>query len=365
MIHFRCGRCAEWVRAGDLEAGRAVTCARCGHVNICPEASARLRGPESGPRTESASGVVASGSGVVWTAVAVFVLVGAGWGAWSAFGASRASEVVPSAANPAEARQQEILQKDLGKPGDPVLDRMYQELNAAHFAGALPVMPVLWEPRLAEVGQLSAQKFTLEGMFGHVGRRTAILLNPDLQSDKRALARALCHEMVHAHLFATGDRSTNHGPAFQAVLRRLSDEGAFEGILASEDEREKLRAWLDEESARLDAERAEMDRVAGDIERDRSEVEQTLADLNARVTAANAEGRGWPARAEIESIQSHRDAYNQRAADANTRAARAQADISEFNRQVARYNLMLSYPDGLDEESLVKPKPTTPRAGGQ
>jgi hypothetical protein len=295
--------------------------------------------------------------------VAVVALVAAGWGVWSAFDTSRASEAASPSASPADVRQQEILRDDIGRPGDPLLDRMYQELNAGHFASTLPPMPGLWEPRLAEVGALAAETFTLEGMFGHVGRRTVILLSPDLQSDTAALARALCHEMVHAHLFATGDRTTNHGPAFQAVLRRLSNEGAFEGIVASDAERATLRAWLDAESARLDAEREEMDRLGGDIERDRAEVERQFADLNARVTAANAHGRGWPDPSDVAAVQSRRDAYNQRAAEANARASQDQVDLAEFNRQVGRYNLMLSYPDGLDEVSPIRPKSTTPRPG--
>src|SRR4029453_10098682 len=105
----------------------------------------------------------------------------------------------------------------------------------------LSAMPVLWEPGLDRVGQLAAQAFTLEGMFGHVAKQSLILLNPNLQADQRALARALSHEMVHAYLFTTGDTTTNHGPAFQTVLQRLSSEGAFEGILASDQERESLR----------------------------------------------------------------------------------------------------------------------------
>jgi hypothetical protein len=301
----------------------------------------------------------------VWTAVAVVALVATGWGVWSAFGASRASEAARSAANPAEARQQEILKEDIGKPGDPILDGMFQEINAGHFAGALRPIPVLWEPRLAEVGALAAQTFTLEGMFGHVGRRTVILLNADLQSDRPALARALCHEMVHAYLFMIGDATTNHGPAFQAVLRRLSDERAFEGIVASDAERASLRAWLDAESVRLDAEREEMDRLGGDIDRDRAEVERELGDLNARVTAANAEGRGWPDARDVSAVQSRRDAYNQRATDANVRTERDKTDLAVFNGQVMRYNLMLSYPDGLDEQALVKPKAAASRAGGR
>lgn len=292
----------------------------------------------------------------MWAAVAVFVLVAGGWGLWAAMGAFDANPVAASTLSPPEALQQELLRKNADKPGDPRLNQMYADLNAKHFAGALPVLQVLWEPRLAEVGRLAAQQFTLEGMFGHVGRSSVILLNAELQEDPKALARALSHEMVHAYLFSIGDTTSDHGPAFQTVLKRLSDEGAFEGIVSTDDDRKRLRAWIDEESARLDAERLEFDRVAADIERQRVDVERTLTDLNARVTAANAAGQGWPSPSEVDTATSQRDDYNRKATDANERAARDRADIEHFNREVARYNLMLVYPDGMDANSVVKTK---------
>jgi poly(3-hydroxybutyrate) depolymerase len=41
------------------------------------------------------------------------------------------------------------------------------------------------------------------------------------------------------------------------------------------------------------------------------------------------------------------------AIDANTRSAHAQADRDHFNREVERYNLMLVYPDGIDQRAAV------------
>jgi hypothetical protein len=142
-------------------------------------------------------------------------------------------------------------------------------------------------------------------MFGHVGTRQVILLNPRLKPDAGARTRALCHEMVHAYLFATGDTVTQHGPTFKDVLRRLSSEGAFEGIPASAEERARLRAWLDEESARLEQEREAIDT------------------LRSGVTPENT-------------------------AAFNDRVLRDQRDLAHFNIEVARYNLMIVYPDGLD-----------------
>jgi hypothetical protein len=172
-----------------------------------------------------------------------------------------------------------------------------------------------------------------------------ILLNPGLQRDAAATTRALCHEMVHAYLYSTGDVNENHGPPFQVVLRRLAAEGAFEGTPATDDERANLRAWLDAESARLDAERDEMDREGREIDQERAAIQQATA------AAATQPGGGDPG-----ELTARRDAYNARATAANDRLERDRADLAHFNAEVTRYNLMLVYPDGLDTSAMVKPK---------
>jgi predicted SprT family Zn-dependent metalloprotease len=343
---------------GDHEAGRAVPCRRCHHVNVVPSArvapvAAALPPPPA-----------ASNSRAIWLAVGVAAFAVAGWAAWSAVG-SRDANAAPAktAATPAEALQQELLRKNVGHPGDPILNQMYAEMSARYFSGALPALQVLWEPRLADVGKLAAQAFTLQGMFGHVGLHSVILLNPELQADRKAIARALSHEIVHAYLYATGDKRTDHGPAFQTVLRRLSTEGAFEGVVAGDEERRALRAWLEAESARLDFERGELERLGADLERERVEVQRGLEEFNGRVSVARAQGREGPAESESAAITARRDGYNQRAADANERAERDRADLEHFNREVARYNLMLVYPDGLDEGELLRPKAPVARPG--
>lgn len=270
-----------------------------------------------------------------------------GWGAWSVLGSSATP---PRAATAVEARQQEILKVNIDKAGDPELDHLYARISASHFAGALPPMAVRWEPRLAEVGALAARTFTLEGMFGHVGGRTVILLNPDLQYDKAALERALCHEIVHAYLFSRGKPSTNHGPEFQAVLHRLSDEGAFEGVPASVDERTHLRAWLDAESARLEAERTSLERTAADLERERLELERDQANLTSRIDLAGVSGDGRPDQREVDALNRRRDAYNLRALEGQARVERNELDTAAFDREARRYNLMLAYPDGINED---------------
>lgn len=248
----------------------------------------------------------------------------------------------------ADRRQADILKTAIDHVPDPALVRIFDDINARHFAGRLPPMPVVWEPRLAEVGSLEGDAFTLEGMFGHIGNRTVILLNPTIAPDADALRRALSHEMVHAWLHTIGDTSTAHGPAFQMVLARLADEGAFAGIVASPEERTVLRAWIDRESARLEAEteRARSEDEALAIEA--REIERTLAELNAR------QHRGAPVPADaVAAWTLRRDGYNQRVAELRARAEQAQADAAAFNEQVARYNLMLSYPDGLDGDGLA------------
>jgi SprT-like family protein len=286
-----------------------------------------------------------------------------GWMAWAGLVTPPTSAA--AAATPAEALQQQLLKDNVGRPGDPILGAMFQDLNAKHFSSALPAMPVMWEPGLGRVGDLAGHTFTLEGMFGHVRKQSLILLNPNLQANQPALARALSHEMVHAYLFVTGDDRTDHGPAFQSVLKRLSKEGAFEGILASDEERESLKSWLDAESARLDAEQQEMTRLSEEIERERREVEQLMADLEARVRAGTTQGSAAPSDVELDAATARRLAYNDRATDANTRASRDRAALEHFNNEVARYNLMLVYPDGVDARALLKPRSTPMRASGQ
>ncbi|MEZ5316651.1 MAG: SprT-like domain-containing protein [Vicinamibacterales bacterium] len=365
MITFACARCRGGVHAADGRAGRPVACPRCGQLTVCPQASMDTSGGQAG-RPDTAPGPVAAttalrtprgrSSGLTLFVAGALILGSAGWASWRAFDTSGMRSSVRPAASPAEARQRELLEANIDAAGDASLTSRFAEINARHFAGRLPATPVIWESRLDEVGALAQHAFTLEGMFGHVGSKSVVLLNPNLRSDPRALDRALCHEMVHAYLHAIGDETTDHGAAFQAELRRLSAEGAFEGIVATDAERAQLRAWLDQEAARLDAEHEAMAREGEAIQREQQELERDVADLNARVAAANSQGAAPPTAAEIEALNARRDAYNRRAEEANARLARDREAVAGFNRQVDRYNLMLSYPDGVDEDELVQPR---------
>ena len=222
----------------------------------------------------------------------------------------RLDSIDPPAVAPltaAEALQTRLLSENIRRPSDAGLRLKYEDINRDHFDGALPPLTIRWEAGLAGVGNLAARKFTLEGLFGEIGSREVILLNPSLQTDPAALMRALCHEMVHASLFSHGNRSTNHGAAFRAELRRLSAAGAFEGMPASDEDKAALRQWLDAESARLAAEKEAIDRMTVDPSQDRASL--------------------------------------------NDRIARDHDDVELFNREVTRYNLMIVYPDGFDEDS--------------
>jgi len=266
------------------------------------------------------------------------------------------SAPLPAAMSPAQAREREILEQDAGKLGDPELGEEYQEINEQHFRNRLPKIPVIWESRLSEIGPLVAEGFTEEGMACVFGDKLFILLNPQLRLDRRKRTGVLCHEMVHVHLFSIGDTKTKHGPAFQNVLHRLSAEGAFEGDWASQSEKLGLRSWLDRESARLEGEDSELERNRDDINHEGSNLDEAVRELNERISRANEQGFGWPSEDEIESFKSARDLFNQRAIDFNARVERHNADCTRFNRQANHYNLIMSYPDGLDEESLIPPK---------
>ncbi len=135
------------------------------------------------------------------------------------------------------------------------------------------------------------------------------------------------------------------------MLHRLSNEGAFISIEATPEERAQLHAWLSTESVRIETERGALDRLAPELETERLALEQAVGELNARASAANAAGRGLPTAEEVTSLNTRRDAYNERAAAMNRRGLEFRVAQDEYNRQVARYNLMATYPDGRDEPS--------------
>ncbi len=281
---------------------------------------------------------------------------------------STAGSAVPVATSPTEAREREIIVQDAGKLGDPQLNRDHQGVNERYFGNRLSRIPVIWEPRLKEVGPLIGASFELKGLWSAEPR--LILLNPAISRNPAETRRVLCHEMVHEYLFNLGDTKTRHGAAFQSELRRLQVEGAFQAIRASEDEKTSLRSWLKAESTRLEGESAglqrensELDRMRDEIDREKGNVERENDELNQRISSANEQGYGWPSDGEIEAFKDKSRVIDQRVADFNANVAdfdasveRHNADSKRFNHNASRYNLMMAYPDGLDEESVIQPK---------
>jgi hypothetical protein len=198
-------------------------------------------------------------------------------------------------------------------PSDPALAQAYQTINARYFASRLPPVRIRWEPRLAEVGPLIAEGFRLEG----VTNGTVILLHPALADDDRRFKGVLCHEMVHV---ALRDHTGPHGPEFQARLRALADEGAFDGVVATDEEKQQLKHSLESRSARL--------------------------------TTALTELGEARARIEADAGSLSREALEDRTWEFNTRVRRHNEEAQEYNRLMERYNLMTAYPDGLDGERM-------------
>lgn len=282
-------------------------------------------------------------------AAGVIALAGAAWNMSPAWRGAGQQVTNAAATASAEALQKDILREALNRAADPALAKRFAEINTKHFFNSLPAMPVIWEPRLADVGALAGRTFTLLGMFGQSGDREIILLHPDLRNDAGGLDRALCHEMIHAYLFSVGDKTMDHGQAFRSVLHRLLNEGAFVSLEASPEERATLRAWLDTEAARLAAERKSLDALASEIDKERTDVQEDVDAFNARASAARAAGRGDPSPEEVAAVNAQRDAHNNRAAAMNRRGLEFRIAQDEYNVQAARYNLMATYPDGLDE----------------
>jgi predicted SprT family Zn-dependent metalloprotease len=283
-----------------------------------------------------------------WLAAGAITIALVAFVGWATLTPAQPQAAAGPAASAGDARQRELLEANLGQAGDPQLGQLYSRINSQYFQGGLPTIPVRWESRLAEVGELSGRAFTLEGMFGYVGSKSVILLNPALQTDAAAMRRALCHEMVHAHLHAAGQSAEGHGAAFQTILRRLSAAGAFEGIVATDEDRANLKSWLDAESSRLDSEQESLRQETADIDRERLELETVLSNLTARANTASA-----PDPRELSAYNARRDRYNWRVDQAQTRVERDRTDRAHFNREVERYNLMLAYPDGMDAGSIT------------
>ena len=231
-----------------------------------------------------------------------------------------------AAASPEQARMDDLLRQNEPRASEPTLAEAYDSINARYFENRLLPVRIRWEEELDTIGGLIADGFRLEGLTN--GK--VILLHPALERDERQLQAVLCHEMVHV---ALRDGTDAHGPEFQSRLRALAEQGAFEGIVASEEEKEQLKEQLEKRSRRLSSE---------------------FADLRQARSRIEADAPALPS----ETLQDRTWAFN-------TRVRRHNEDLEEYNRLVAQYNLMTSYPDGLDRERLAQRSGVSVVPGGE
>jgi len=241
-----------------------------------------------------------------------------------AVGPGPSSRAAARPASPEQARTDELLRLNANQPSDPSLASEYQSINLQYFEGRLPAVGIRWEPRLAEVGPMIAEGFSLEGATN--GR--LILLNPSLQDDEQGMKRTLCHEIVHV---AVREQDQEHGPIFQTRLRQLSEQGAFVGTVATEEEKQDLNRTIVSQVAEL--EKAEVS------------LRQTREQLDADTARVQAQPNDPARNAAVVDLQNRADFYN---ADIQ----RFNMDVARLNRMIEDYNLMVAYPDGLDRERL-------------
>ena len=253
-----------------------------------------------------------------------------------------------AAVDPITAKKLEIFDVAAKRPADPALVALYTAINARHFAGALPSIPVMWDDRLRELDVLVRDNYHLQGMTNGA----LMLVSRALEDDEAELQRTVCHEAVHVKLHEGSGAGANHGEAFQAELRRIFEEGCFVAILATEPEQAALKQWIDTETARLNAAKAQIDSDRDRIDAERAEIEAAIVDLNARTATANAQRSGWPGEDERQALATRRAQALQDSADFNAVLARHNADAAHLNREVDRYKLMLAYPRGVDEERM-------------
>ncbi|HET7695250.1 MAG TPA: SprT-like domain-containing protein [Vicinamibacterales bacterium] len=212
-----------------------------------------------------------------------------------------------------QVRMDDLMRQNETRASEPDLADAYAIVNAQYFDNRLPPVRIRWEEGLDAIGPMIAENFRLEGLTN--GK--VILLHPALAREPRQLRAVLCHEMVHVSLRET---SGAHGPEFQARLRSLAERGAFVGVVATDEEKAELKTALERTTRRL----------AGEL--------HELRQLQSRLDA--------------EAPSMTREALQDRIWDFNRRVRQHNEDVDAFNRDIERYNLMITYPDGLDRERL-------------
>lgn len=245
----------------------------------------------------------------------------------------------------------EVFERNINKPSDAELVEEYRKINTQHFSNQLPLVPLHWEDSLTDASPNAAKGYRMQGLWTSDGQRAQIYMNPALKRNRTERTRTLCHEMVHEYLFTVGDSKTGHGPKFRAVLQRLLDEGAVEGTLVSESAKEVERLVLEQEKLGLEHIEAEIAAAREPM----GTLDTEFEELNDRIRTANMNGYGWPSEEEIELVRSP---HHEQVRLYNGLIREYNSGSTEFNRHIKRYNLMMSYPDG-NEEDLVFDSKTT------
>ena len=162
-----------------------------------------------------------------------------------------------------------------------------------------------------------------------------ILLNPAIQNDDQQLRRTLCHEIVHVAV--KGQTTEEHGAVFQNRLRQLSEQGAFTGTVATEEEKQELHRTIE---TRTD-----------ELKKTAVSLRQTRSELDAELQRAQAAAPSSPAEAAAEDLR--RRNLQDKTIDYNFSVQRHNNAVTQLNGLIEQYNLMVSYPDGLDRERLA------------
>jgi hypothetical protein len=95
------------------------------------------------------------------------------------------------------------------------LEAAFAALNARHFGGALPVVPVRISGRLRRrLGQITVERASGRPLAITIARRHVAT------HDWREVEETLLHEMVHLWQCVNG-RRVDHGPVFRAKAREV------------------------------------------------------------------------------------------------------------------------------------------------
>ncbi len=141
----------------------------------------------------------------------------------------------------ADAAVRASRRADAPRPGDLAkterLVRLFADLNARHFGGSLPALPIRISGRMrTRLGQLCLDPATLEPFEITMSRR-----HLDRHGWDEA-AHTLLHEMVHLWQFACG-YPVDHGPIFRSKARAVGVAPSARRSLATPSSRSKAALY--------------------------------------------------------------------------------------------------------------------------